>query len=170
FGRVGLNASYEFQRANAPFLVLDRDEQRVAKASNAGMLALVADATQDDSLREAGVLKARGLIAALPSDAENLFVILSAKTLNPRLTIVTRASEEEAGEKLRRAGADTVFTPYAMAGRQLADALVRPHVVEFLDFARSNMGPKVTMEQVCVAPKADFTAKPLGQLLELRKS
>jgi voltage-gated potassium channel len=86
------------------------------------------------------------------------------------LTIVTRASEEEAGEKLRRAGADTVFTPYAMAGRQLADALVRPHVVEFLDFARSNMGPKVTMEQVCVAPKADFTAKPLGQLMELRKS
>ena len=76
------------------------------------MLAIVADATHDDSLREAGVLKAQGLIAALPSDAENLFIILSAKTLNPRLTVVTRVSEEEAGEKLRRAGADTVFTPY----------------------------------------------------------
>src|SRR3984957_1512134 len=96
FGRVGRNASYEFQRANAPFLVLDRDEQRVAKAANAGMLAVVADATRDDSLREAGVLKARGLIAALPSDAENLFIILSAKTLNSRLTVVTRVSEEEA--------------------------------------------------------------------------
>jgi voltage-gated potassium channel len=170
FGRVGRNASYEFQRASVPFLVLDRDEQRVAKASNAGMLAVVADATHDDSLREAGVLRAKGLIAALPSDAENLFIILSAKTLNPKLTIVTRASEEEAGEKLRRAGADTVFTPYSMAGRQLADALLRPHVVEFLDFTRSNVGPKVTMEQVCVAPKTEFASRTLGQLLESRKS
>ena len=83
YGRVGRNASYEFQRANIPFLVIDRSEQRVAKAVAAGMLAIVADATQDASLREAGVLKAKGLIAALPSDAENLFIILSAKTLIP---------------------------------------------------------------------------------------
>jgi voltage-gated potassium channel len=170
FGRVGRNACYEFQRADAPFLVIDRNEQRVAKAATAGMLAIVADATQDDSLRQAGVLRARGLIAALPSDAENLFIILSAKTLNPTLTVVTRVSEEEAGEKLRRAGADTVFTPYTMAGRQLADALLRPHVVEFLDFARSNIGSKITMEQVCVASKGELSSQSLGQLSELRKS
>jgi voltage-gated potassium channel len=170
FGRVGRNASYEMQRANALFLVIDRSEQRVAKASSAGMLAVVADATRDDDLREAGVLRAKGLIAALPSDAENLFIILSAKTLNPQLTVVTRVSEEEAGEKLRRAGADTVFTPYAMAGRQLADALLRPHVVEFLDFAASNVGSRVTTEQICVAPKTAFTGKTLGQLSDLRNS
>ena len=170
FGRVGRNACYEFQRADAPFLIIDRNEQRVAKAETAGMLAIVADATQDDSLRQAGVLRAKGLIAALPSDAENLFIILSAKTLNPGLTVVTRVSEEEAGEKLRRAGADTVFTPYTMAGRQLADALLRPHVVEFLDFARSNIGSKITMEQVCVASKGELTRQSLGQLSELRKS
>jgi voltage-gated potassium channel len=170
FGRVGRNASYEFQRTGVSFLVIDRNEQRVAKAESAGMLAIVADATHDDCLREAGVLRAKGLIAALPSDAENLFIILSAKTLNPKLTVVTRASEEEAGEKLRRAGADTVFTPYSMAGRQLADALLRPHVVEFLDFTGSNIGPKVTMEQVCVTVKTEFNGKTFGQLLELRKS
>jgi len=170
FGRVGRNASYELQKANTPFLVIDRNEQRVANAENAGMLAVVADATHDDSLREVGVLRAKGLIAALPSDAENLFIILSAKTLNPKLTVVTRASEEEAGEKLRRAGADTVLTPYAMTGRQLADALLRPHVVEFLDFARTNIGPRVTVEQVCVAPKSEFTRKPLGLLLEPRSA
>jgi voltage-gated potassium channel len=169
FGRVGRNASYELQRANAPFLVIDRDTQRMTKAADAGMLAIVADATQDESLREAGVLRAKGLIAALPTDAENLFVILSAKALNPGLTIVTRASEEEAGEKLRRAGADTVLTPYAMAGRQLADVLLRPHVVEFLDLAKSNIGPTITMEQVCVTSKGELTAQTLGQL-ELRKS
>jgi len=170
FGRVGRNASYEFQRAHIPFLVVDRNEQRVAKAEEAGMLAIVADATRDDGLREAGVLRAKGLIAALPSDAENLFIILSAKTLNPNLTVVTRASEEEAEEKMRRAGADTVFTPYAVTGRQLADSLLRPHVVEFMDFGRSNIGPRVTMEQVCVTAKAELTRKTLGQLLELRRS
>jgi voltage-gated potassium channel len=170
FGRVGRNASYEFQRANIPFLVVDRNEQRVANAAGAGMLAIVADATRDDSLREAGVMRAKGLIAALPKDAENLFIILSAKTLNPQLTVVTRASEEEAEVKLRRAGADIVFTPYAITGRQLADALLRPHVVEFMDFGRSNIGPRETMEQVCVTANAEMTRKTFGQLLELRKS
>jgi voltage-gated potassium channel len=170
FGRVGRNASNEMQRANAAFLIIDRDEQRVAKAAAAGMLAITADATRDDDLREAGVLRAKGLIAALPSDAENLFIILSAKTLNPKLAVVTRVSEEEAGEKLRRAGADTVFTPYAMAGRQLADALLRPHVVEFLDFAGSHMGSKVTTEQLCVGPGTAFAGKTLGELSELRNS
>lgn len=170
FGRVGRNASYEFQKEHAPFLVIDRNEQRVEKAQNAGMIAVVADATQDDSLRAAGVMRAKGLIAALPSDAENLFIILSAKTLNPGLVVVTRASEEEAGEKLRRAGADTVLTPYAMAGHQLADALLRPHVVQFMEFAKGDIGPKVSMEQVRVAPKFAFGKKPLGQLLEPRQS
>jgi voltage-gated potassium channel len=167
FGRVGRNASYEIQQARAPFLVMDRSEQRVARAIAAGMLAVVADATSDDNLRQAGVLRARGLIAALPSDAENLFIILSAKALNPGLTVVTRASEEEAGEKLRRAGADTVFTPYAMAGRQLADALLRPHVVEFLDFAGSNIAGGITTEQVCVRPGTPLAGKTITKLPEL---
>lgn len=170
FGRVGRNASFEFQRANVPFLVVDRSEQRVAKATESGMLAVVADATRDDSLREAGIMRARGLIAALPSDAENLFIILSARTLNPKLTVVTRASEEEAEEKLRRAGADTVFSPYSMTGRQLADCLLRPHVVEFMDFARRNIGPQVTVEQVSVTANAEFNKKTIGELMELRRS
>ena len=170
FGRVGRNASYEFQRAGTPFLVIDSNEQRVAKATHAGMLAIAADATQDDSLREAGVLRAKGLIAALATDADNLFTILSAKALNPQLTVVTRASEEEAGEKLRRAGADTVLTPFSMAGRQLADVLLRPHVVEFMDFARSNIGTGVVMEEVRVTPQAEITGKTFGELLELKRS
>ena len=170
YGRVGRHASQEFLRANVPFLIIDLSEDRVEKAMAAGLLAVVADATSDDSLRHAGIMRARGLISALPSDAENLFVILSARTLNPSLTVVTRASEEEAEEKLRRAGADTVFTPYSMTGRQLADSLLRPHVVEFMDFGRSNIGPEVTMEQVCVSQGAELTRKTFGQLTELRRS
>jgi voltage-gated potassium channel len=170
FGRVGRNASYELQRVNAPFLVIDRNEQRVARASEAGMLAIVADATNDDDLRSAGVLRARGLIAALPSDAENLFIILSAKTLNNNLVVVTRASEEQNEEKLRRAGADTVFTPYTMAGRRLADSLLRPHVIEFLDIATGGFGPKITMEQLRVGSSTQVSAKTLGDLLSSTKA
>ncbi|HZS52914.1 MAG TPA: NAD-binding protein [Bryobacteraceae bacterium] len=165
FGRVGRNASSEFQRANVPFLIVDRNEERVRRASEAGMLAVVADATDDDDLREAGVLRARGLIAALPSDAENLFIILSAKTLNPKLLVVTRASEEQAEAKLRRAGADTVFAPYTLAGRRLANSLLRPHVVEFLDFATSAVAPEIMMEQVCVGPGTRFVSKTVGAML-----
>src|SRR5579884_170311 len=165
FGRVGRNASYELQRANVPFLVVDRNEQRVERAMQANMLAVVADATNDDDLRAAGVLRARGLIAALPSDAENLFIILSAKTLNPKLVVVTRASEEQAEEKLRRAGADTVFAPYTLAGRRLANSLLRPHVVEFLEFATSAVGPKIMMEQVRVEPGTKFVSKTTGAML-----
>ncbi len=165
FGRVGRNASSEFQRANVPFLIVDRNEERVRRASEAGMLAVVADATDDDDLREAGVLRARGLIAALPSDAENLFIILSAKTLNPKLLVVTRASEEQAEAKLRRAGADTVFAPYTLAGRRLANSLLRPHVVEFLDFATSAVAPEIMMEQVCIGPGTRFVSKTVGAML-----
>ena len=154
FGRVGRNSAVELQRAGVPFVVIDRNEQRVERATEAGMAAIRADATQDETLREAGVERARGFIAALATDADNVFVILSVKTLNPGLTVVTRASEENAEEKLRRAGADTVFSPYSMTGYRLAQALVRPHVVQLLDFAGQAVGLDVTMEQLRVAPES----------------
>lgn len=164
FGRVGRNAAFELQRAGAPFLVLDRSEQRVERATQAGMLALHADATRDESLREAGIERARGFISALATDADNVFVILSAKTLNPGLTVVTRASEEDSEEKLRRAGADIVFSPYSMAGHRLAQALVRPHVVQLLDFASKAAGLDVTMEQLQIVPGSPFVSQNIGDL------
>lgn len=164
FGRVGRSASYELQRTGAPFLVMDRNEERVERAMHSGMVAVLADSTHDNSLREAGVERARGLIAALATDADNLFVILSAKTLNPKLTVVTRAAEEDAESKLRMAGADTVFAPYAIAGHRLAQALLRPHVASFLDFATKDMGLNVAIEQVRVAADTEFVSKSLGEM------
>ena len=164
FGRVGRNASYEFQNAGVPFVVIERNEERVERAMQAGMLAVAADSTRDQTLRDAGVTRARGLVAALATDADNLFVLLSAKALNPKLTVVTRAAEEDAEEKLRRAGADTVFAPYSIAGHRLAQALLRPHVAQFLDFATTSMGLNVAIEQVCVAPKTEFESKTLREM------
>lgn len=164
FGRVGRNASFELQRARVPFVVMDRSEERVERAIHAGMMAFLADSTRDESLREAGVARARGLIAALATDADNLFVILSAKNLNRSLAVVTRAAEEDAEEKLRRAGADTVFAPYTMAGLRLAQALLRPHVAQFLDFTTKNIGLEVAIEQVRVAAGTEFVGKTLREM------
>jgi voltage-gated potassium channel len=164
FGRVGRNAALEFQRSHVPFIVMDRNEDRVERAIHSGMVAVLADSTHDESLREVGVGRARGLIAALATDADNLFVILSAKNLNAKLTVVTRAAEEDAEDKLRRAGADTVFAPYSMTGLRLAQALLRPHVAQFLDFTTKNMDLDVAIEQVRVSPAAEFVGKTLSDM------
>ncbi len=165
FGRAGRNAANELQRSGVPFLVVDRSEELVEQAIHSGMLAVLGDATKDEHLRAAGVMRARGLIGALSTDADNLFVILSAKTLNPKLTVVARADAEDAAEKLRRAGADTVFAPYSIAGLRLARALLRPHVEQFLDFpTTTNMGLSVAIEQVRVEPGTEFVGKTLREM------
>src|SRR5208282_4509180 len=134
------NAALELQRSGVPFVVVDRDPARVERAVTAGMLAVAADSTHDETLRSVGVARARGLISALATDADNLFVILSAKNLNPKLFVATRAGEEEAEEKLRRAGADALFAPYSTSGYRLAQAVLRPHVFQFFDLATKGMG------------------------------
>ncbi len=164
FGRVGRNAANEFKRTGASFVVVDRDPDRVEAAMRVGMLAVAADSTRDETLREVGVARAQGLVAALSTDADNLFVILSAKTLNPHLHVATRAAEEEAESKLRRAGADAVFAPYTITGYRLAQALLRPHVFQFLDLTTKNVGLDVEIEQVQVADRQDFVARTLAQM------
>jgi voltage-gated potassium channel len=164
FGRVGRHAAHEFQRSGAAFVVVDRNPDRVEAAMRMGMLAVAADSTRDETLREVGVGGARGLVAALSTDADNLFVILSAKTLNPQLHVATRAAEEEAESKLRRAGADSVFAPYTVTGYRLAQALLRPHVFQFLDLTTKNVGLDVEIEQVQVADRQDFVARTLAQM------
>jgi len=115
-----------------------------------------------------GITRARGLVAALATDADNLFVILSAKNLNPQLYVATRAGEEEAEEKLRRAGADAVFAPYTVAGYRLAQAVLRPHVFQFFDVAARSMGLDVDIEQVRVPEGSDFSSRSLQQT-EIRR-
>ena len=169
FGRVGRSAAHELKRSGVPFLVIEKNVQRVEHATEADMLAMAADATSDESLREAGVTRARGFISALSTDAENVFVILSAKTLNPKLTVVTRAAEEGADEKLKRAGADIVLSPYRMAGQRLAQALVRPQVAQFMDFAAQGIGLDVNIEQFRVGAASLAGIATVGDLLAHRE-
>src|SRR5579871_3173195 len=164
FGRVGRGAASELQQANVPFVVVENDDDRVEKAIAAGMLAVAADATRDETLRAVGVTRARGLVCALATDADNLFVLLSAKFLKPDIFVATRAAEESAEEKMRRAGADAVFAPYAITGHRLAQSLLRPHVVQFLDFTTDTAGLKVVIEQVQVSKHSDLVSKSIQEL------
>jgi voltage-gated potassium channel len=167
-GRVGRSVAHELQSAGAPFVVIDRNEERVERAMAAGIIAFAADATRDEALRAAGISRAIGLVSALATDADNLFVILSAKSLNPKLNVVTRAAEEEAEEKLRRAGANTVFAPYTITGHRLAQSILRPHVSRFLDFTTQTMGLDVAIEQIQVSAGTEFASKTLREM-QLRR-
>jgi voltage-gated potassium channel len=162
YGRVGRNAAAELRREGVPFVVLDRKEDRVETAMRDGLLAAVGDATLDATLRDVGIARATGLIAALASDADNLFLVLSARTLNSKLKISARATEEESENKMKRAGADTVLAPYTITGSRLAQAILRPHVVQFLDFAA--IGLNVSIEQVRVAENSSWVSRSLKDL------
>ena len=163
YGRVGRNAASELHRSGVPLVIVDVNPERVEKAMLAGMLAVVADATRDETLHAVSIERARGLIAALATDADNLFVILSAKNLNRQLYVATRAGEEEAEAKLQRAGADAVFAPYTVAGYRLAQAVLRPHVFHFFDVATRSMGLDVDVEQVRVIESSEFASRSLKQ-------
>jgi voltage-gated potassium channel len=168
FGRVGRGAASELQRAGVPFLVVDKNEDRVEWAMKAGMLAALADATNDETLRDAGVLRAKGLIATLSSDADNLFVILSAKALKPSLLVSARIATEETERKMRLAGADYVFAPYDMTGYRMAQVMLKPHVFQFIDFTTKSIGLNVGIEQVRVPSSSEFVSKSLEET-QIRK-
>ena len=169
FGRVGRGAAAELQHSGVPFVVVDSQADRVERAMLSGMLAVAADATRDDTLRQVAIDRARGLVAALATDADNLFVLLSAKGLNPKLYVAARAAEEGAEEKMRRAGADAVFAPYAITGHRLAQSLLRPHVVQFLDFTTKDIAMDISIEQVRVSPGSELAAKTIREM-QMRRS
>jgi voltage-gated potassium channel len=147
-------------------VIVDRDDAEVERAIKHGSMAVVADATSDETLQEVGIDRAKGLIAALGRDAENLFLILSAKSLNPKLKVATRVNEEESESKLRRAGADAVFRPYNTTGYRLAQAILRPYVSEFLDLTTStvDMGLNIGIEQVQVTAGSEYSSRSLRDL------
>ncbi len=169
FGRVGRGAAAELQHAGAAFVVVDSEPDRVERAMLGGMLAVAADATRDDTLHQVGIERARGLVAALATDADNLFVLLSAKGLNPKLYVAARAAEEGAEDKMRRAGADAVFAPYSITGHRLAQSLLRPHVVQFLDFTTKDIAMDISIEQVRVSAGSEVAAKTIREM-QLRRN
>jgi len=137
-GRVGSHLVRDLLSANETFVLIENDQQRAAEFSQRGISVLVGDATLEESLREVGVQHARGLAACLPNDADNVYVVLTARDLNPNLRIVARAAEEQAEAKLIRAGANHVVAPTIIGGHRMAVALTKPAVSEFMDSITAN--------------------------------
>jgi voltage-gated potassium channel len=137
-GRVGSHLVRALLDSVESFVVIERDPQKIAELSNLGVMVLVRDATLEESLREAGVERARGLAACLPDDADNVYVVLTARDLNPRMHIVARAAEEQAEPKLIRAGANRVVAPTIIGGHRMAMALTKPAVDDFLGSITAN--------------------------------
>src|SRR5215217_5617464 len=165
YGRVGRQVAREFARDGVPFVVVDQEPEIIDECAAEGYLALLGEASDDTVLEESGVRRARGLVAAVDSDADNVFVVLSARKLNPKLNIVARASSDESAAKLETAGADRTLSPYAVGGRRLASLATQPLIVDFLDIVtRGEKGLEFRLEEFGV-PKDSFIAgHTIGEL------
>src|SRR6185312_5122656 len=161
-GRVGSHLTRALLSSAETFVVIEQDPQKVAELNDLGVTVLVRDATLEESLRDVGVEHARGLATCLPDDADNVYVVLTARDLNPKLHIVARAAEEQAEKKLLRAGANRVIAPTIIGGHKMADALTRPAVDDFIDSITASQ-LDLTFEQVEVAAVSSLTNKELRE-------
>ena len=148
FGRMGHIIAQEFARQGVPFVVIERDPDRMQDAIDLGYLAVEADASSEQVLHRVRIERARGFIAAVSTDAENVYAVLTARLMRPDLFIIGRAETEDAKNKLVRAGADRVVSPYQIGGLQLAQTALRPAVVDFVQLATSSENLELNMEQV----------------------
>jgi voltage-gated potassium channel len=164
YGRVGRRIAEEFRQAGVAYCVLDYSEDAVEAAREHGDLLIRGNGTDDDDLREAGLERARGLVASADNDVSNLYITLSARNARQDLLIVARASDEDAARKLELAGADRVVQPYSAAGRQMANLVLKPQVTAFVDVVTSAAGPDLGFEEIEITPACAQDGKSIRQL------
>jgi voltage-gated potassium channel len=163
YGRVGRAAAREFEADGVPFVVIEVKPELEEDLRRDGVLYLIGNSSSEAVLRAAGIDRARGLVCAVDSDAENVYITLVARSLNPEISIVARASEEAAADRLSRAGADRVVSPYATSGRRMALLALRPEVVDFFDLARSGAAA-LRIEELFIAPGSELVGQTLAQV------
>lgn len=157
FGRIGKVICKSLQENRKQFLIIENDPQEIQKITELGYLVLEGNASEDEALLKAGIKKAKGLIAVVSSDADNVYIVLSARGLNPDLFIMARASGSEGSEtKLLRAGADKVISPYYIGACRMAQLLVRPTVVDFVDLTVHGGELGLRLEELSVSERAPF--------------
>jgi len=159
-GRVGRSAARELARRPVPFVIIEQNEAKAVRYRGEWLM-MIGDATQDQTLRDARVERALGLVAATTTDATNLYIVLTARGLNPNLKIIARASEEDAEKHLRTAGADSVVSPYLFAGQRIAQSFLRPNVVSFLDTATTHLGMDLEIDEIVVPRDSPFAGKTI---------
>lgn len=159
YGRMGRLVCRDFSSRGLPFVLIDRSEELLRGFDLPHGVALPGDATSDDVLKQAGVERARGLVTVAASDADNLYITMSARFLNERLFIVARAENEEAEKKLVRAGANRVVSPYAIGGQRVAQAVLRPAVMDFIELATRSEHLELQIEETGVQPGSSLAGQ-----------
>ena len=164
-GRVGSQVARELHNEGIAFVGLDKDPDKVEEAQKAGYVAMVSDSTLEESLHEAGIERATGLIACLGEDSLNLFVVLAARSFNPQLYIVARANRSDNQIKLKRAGADRVAMPYQIGGYHMANMAIRPNVVDYIDIVsdKNNAKSDLAVEEMVVGEHSKLAGHKLGR-------
>ena len=161
-GRVGSSVARELGRKPCPFVIVESIEKSLAEL-DPKWLVVVGDAASEKTLREAGIERARGLVAATTTDATNIYIVLTARSLNAKLKIIARASDETAQKHLKTAGADVVISPYAAAGHRIAQSFLRPNVLDFLDIATARSGTlEMVIEEIRVAAQSSLAQSTVG--------
>lgn len=161
FGRIGQLICKEFQARPVPFVVVEKNPHLCERLAREGGLFVQGNATDDETLQAAGIERARGLITAVTSDTDNVYITLTARGLNPNLFILARAGEEGAEVKLMRAGASKVISPYTIGAARMAHAILRPSVVDFIDLATTRENLALQLEEIEVSANSSLVGKNL---------
>lgn len=171
-GRVGKNIAYEILRMGYPLVAVDLNENTLTRfdSPSQNFYTLLGDATNEKTLEKAGITKAKGFVSALPTDSENLFVVLTARQLNPDLRIITRVNEEENSVKMIRAGADKAVCPAHIGGLRMASELIRPTVVDFVDKMLKEKEGKLRVEEAVILSSSPLLKKTLREAQIPQKS
>lgn len=161
-GRMGTIIGEYLQQRHQPFVIIDRDEQRVADiCEERGWLAIVGDATDDQTLLDAGITRARSLASVLPTDSDNVYVVLSARMLATSLQIIARASNEKAVQKLEHAGATRVVSPFTSGAVKMARFMLTPSIEDFLEIADAQ-GRELELAEVQIPPDSPYVGMTLA--------
>ncbi len=163
YGRMGKIIARELSQEKLPFTVIEKNEVMADPDEKESLLILQGDATRDDLLKRAGIERAKCLISVLPTDAENLYVVLSARGLNTNLLIVARAGEEGSEQKLLRAGADRVVSPYHIGGLRMAHTVLKPAVVDFIEYATKSGHIDLQIEEISIQQGSGLAGNTLDQ-------
>lgn len=163
YGRVGREVTEHLRAQGHSFMVIEKDQAGFDRAAKDGCLCVLADVTSDETLKEAGIGKARALIAAVGQDVDNVYVTLSARELNPNIFIAARASSDDSEHKLRRAGANRVVFPERLGGRRMAMIALRPWVVDFIDATLYGRQKEFALEDIAIGPESPVAGKTIAE-------
>ncbi len=161
FGRIGSLICKEFKANDLQFVIVEKNIETIEKLDEEGYLHMRGDATMDETLLKAGIKRAKGLISVVTSDTENVYITLTARGLNPDLYILARSGEEGSDIKLKRAGANKVVSPYIIGGSRMAQSVLRPNVVDFIEIATGSEHMDLQMEEIAIPDHSAFAGETL---------